>query len=327
MSEASSPERVALENAWGRFATLDLNANRVQRTFFRLRIQILAVGVAATALAIVYAEFVAGEPSVRPAFDDWRFYVWLPMIAAPILGSVLAAGAAKLARGVDWINLRGASEAIKREIYRYRCEVGAYAPAGEGSGAREERLTKAVGEVTSRLMDTEILNASLAPYRGPLPPKFGAASGDDGFAPMGPEQYLEWRLEDQHAYFNRKANRLDRQHRIFQWTIAVLGGVATLLAALGLEIWVPVAVGVSTALASYLAFRNVESNLAGYNRADLELDNIATWWSGLPAARKGEPEVFDTLVERTETVLGSENAGWVQQMQDAMQKLEKEEPE
>ncbi len=327
MSEASSSEQITLRNAWRRFATFDLNANVVQKKFFRLRIQILVVGVAATALAIVYSQYIA-ESSVRPAYSDWRFLFWLPMISLPILGSVLAAGASKLARGVDWINLRGASEGIKREIYRYRCGVGVYSEGGGEADTGGEQLARAVGEITGRLMDTEILNASLLPYRNEqLPPKYSAADGDDGNSTMGPEQYIEWRLKDQHTYFNRKANKLDRQHRVFQWTIAILGGAGTLLAVLGQEIWVPVAVGISTALASYLAFRNVETNLAGYNRADLELDNVATWWSGLPEAKSQDPAVFAALVDRTETVLGSENAGWVQQMQDAMDKLKEEEKE
>ena len=320
MSKEPNPDRIALENAWSRFATFDHNANVVQRKFFRLRIWILVVGVAATALAIFYVEYVEAS-SARPDFDDWRFLVWLPMILMPILSSVLAAGASKLARGVDWVNLRGAAEAIKREIYRFRCRVGVYAADEDGSPG--EKLAAAVALTTSRLMDTELLNASLRAYRDKLPPKPAVAPGDDGFSRMSPERYLEWRLADQHHFFNSKANRLDRQHRTFQWTVAILGGLGTLLAALGLEIWVPVAVGISTALTSYLAFRNVETTLAGYNRADLELDNVATWWSGVPAAKKAEAAAFGTLVERTETVLGSENASWVQQMQDAMDQLGK----
>ncbi len=326
MNDETDPERVALHNAWSRFATFDHNARVAQRKFVRLRISILVVGVAATALAIFYDQLVEAS-SARPAFWDWRFFVWLPMMSMPVLGSVLTAGAAMFARGVDWVHLRGAAEAVKREIYRYRCRVGVYGADGAAPGSRGKELAEAVGRINSRLMDTEVMNVSLEPYRGDLPPKYGAAAGDDGLSRLNPERYLEWRLHDQHAYFENKSRLLGRRHWSLQWSIAGLGGAGTLLAALGLEIWMPVTVGVATALGAYLAFRGVETTLAGYNRAALELDAIATWWSGLTPEARLDPARFETLVERTETLLGSENAGWVQTMQEAMEKLEKKKDE
>lgn len=315
MSDEASHRRAALENAWIRFATYDDNAGRLQQRFLRLRLWILAVGVAATALAIVYAHVEVS--TARPHLADWRFYLWLPVVAAPIVGSVLAAGASKLARGADWIHLRGAAESVKREILRYRCRIGLYGLERPASTAPDERLATAVSLVTGRLMETEILRGSLEPYRGTVPPP-GVSPEDDGFSDMGPADYLSWRLGDQQAYFKAKSAALDRRHQRWQWTIAILGGTGTLLAAIGWEIWVPVSVAIATALTSFMELRNVESNLAGYNRGALELDNVATWWSGLADEIKAEPAAFTTLVDRTETILSSENATWVQGMRDAL---------
>ncbi len=324
MSEESH-ELSALENAWTRFATYDHNAAQVQRRFYRLRSAVLVVGLAATVLAIVYqyVESSSALPStLRPEIDDWRFYFWLAMISMPILGSVLAAGASRFARGVEWVSLRGAAEAVKREVYRYRCQTGVYSAASTEPGTRDEKLAAAVGQVTVRLMDTDIINGSLSPYRGKqLPPKYGTAAGDDGFSDLTPAQYLDWRLTDQLSFFRGKSEAIDRKNRLYQWGIYGLGGAGTLLAALGHELWVPVSAGLATVLISYLALRNVETQLAGYNRAALELDNVATWWSGLPEAAKADPTNFGTVVDRTETVLGSENASWVQEMQKAMETL------
>ncbi len=323
MSDKTAHEHTALKNAWLRFATFDHNAKAVQARFFSLRGAVLWTGVLATALAIIYSQYVdiSGQ---RPAFTDWRFYVWLMMIMAPILVTVLSTGAGKLARGVDWVTLRGAAEATKREIYRFRCAVDSYDRTSCTAGERAERLSQTVGQATSRLMDTDVLQSSIAPYAGELPPKYGAAEEDDGFSDMDPERYLEWRLDDQMAFFVSKARALDRRHHRTQWAVAGLGGIGTLLAALGQEIWVPVAVGLSTALTSYLQLRNVESQLAGYNRAGLELTNVATWWSGLPAAAKADNAKFAMLVERTEAVLTSENASWVHDMQAAVAKIHKD---
>ncbi|MEM7352769.1 MAG: DUF4231 domain-containing protein [Acidobacteriota bacterium] len=344
--QGSTHERTVLEDAWERFATYDLNAVTVQQQFYRLRIWILAVGVAATALAIVYAHVT--DSNERPAFGDWRFPLWLAVIVAPILGTVLTAGASKLARGADWIHLRGAAEAAKREIYRYRCRVGDYAPTAAaaadddalsedattddatadeatagGDLTRDERLSAVITAITARLMDSEILGASLKPYAGPLPPKYGAGGGDDGFSDLSPATYLEWRLADQQAFFRSKSQALDHRHRRFQWAISALGGLGTLLAAVGREIWVPVSVGLATALGAYLELRNVESTLAGYNRAAMELDNIVTWWSGLSPAQREDPVRFETLIDRTEALLASENATWSQGMQEALAQLDK----
>ncbi len=330
MSEEAPQDMSVLENAWNRFATYDHNANLVRRKFFRLRVSMLVVGLAATVLAIVYGRYLSTSDglaaSQRPPFDDWRFFVWLLVISLPILGSVLAAGASKFARGVDWNSLRGAAEGIKREIYRYRCKVGPYGPGGSEAASRDEQLADSVAQVTARLMDTEVLNASLTPYRGQqLPPKNAMPAADDGMADLTPAQYLDWRLGDQLTYFRRKSGSLDGYHRRFQWSVAILGGAGTLLAALGQEIWVPVSVGLATALVSYLELRNVEVNLAGFNRAALELENVATRWSGLTEDAKADPASFANLVDRTETILGSENASWVQEMQKAMATLAEEE--
>ncbi len=320
MSDQTSHERTALENAWIRFATFDHNAKVLQARFFRLRGAILWMGVLATALAIFYSQYV-DTSGRRPAFDEWQFYVWLAMTMAPILSTVLSTGASKLARGVDWVTLRGAAEATKREIYRFRCAIDCYDRSGCTSEQRAETLSTTVGNATSRLMDTDVLQSSMMGYAGELPPKYGAAPGDDGFCDIDPEHYLEWRLGDQLAFFVSKARSLDRRHHRTQWAIAGLGGLGTLLATVGQEIWLPAAVGVSTALTSYLQLRNVEPQLAGYNRAGLELTNVATWWSGLPDNLKAEPAKFAILVERTETVLTSENASWVQDMQAAVAKI------
>lgn len=322
MSDQASHQLSALETAWSRFATYDHNAKLVQSRYFRLRTAMLAVGVAATTLAIVYVKLVE-DTTKRPDVTDWWFYIWLPMISMPILGSVLAAGSSKLSRGVDWVNLRGAAETIKREIYRYRCKVGAY---GEETDSRDATLAEAVGQATARLMDTAVINASLKPYRGSqLPPKYGASEHDDGFSDLAPAQYLDWRLGDQLIYFRGKSRALDRRHRRFQWWNAVLGGAGTLLAALGQQIWVPVSVSIATALISYLELRNVETNLAGYNRAALELDNVITWWGGLQDSSKADPANFTTLIDRTETILGSENASWLQEMQEAVARAQEKE--
>ncbi len=151
MSLEATYEYSPLENAWSRFASYDQNAIDLRKKFFRLRLWMLVVGVAATTLAVSYSYVEVSHD--RPHVTDWRFYVWLPLMVAPVLGSVLSAAASKLSRGADWISLRGAAEALKREIYTYRCRLGAY--GGGDEAARGERrpqdlLRQAASEVRRR---------------------------------------------------------------------------------------------------------------------------------------------------------------------------------
>ena len=308
-------ERTTLENALRRYATFDDAANKVQKKYFRARIWILIVGVAATALAISYS--IVWVEEGRPPAADGHFYLWLAVVAMPIIGSVLSVGASTLIRGLDWISLRGAAESIKREVYRFRCRVSVYSPDSQVSGTRDENLASMVEQITGRLLDTDVLNTGFPPYGGDGIPSYGSRD-DDGLSDLTPAQYLDWRLADQRDWFKGKSVTLRSRNSLYQWAIAILGGVGTLLAAVGQEIWVPVSVALATALTSYLTQRNIEPTLAGYTRAGLELDNVITWWSGLPAESKGTQASFAALVARTETILGSENATWVQSMQEAL---------
>jgi len=318
-----------LEDAWRRFAVYDHHASAVQRKFLALRIGIWVLGVAATTLAVVYAQVKPAEIKVLepPDWSQWQFYLWLLVVAVPITASVLVAGAAKLDRGVTAILLRSAAEAIKREIYRYRCRVAIYREHAPQSRTREERLAERVEAITGRLLDTDVMQSSLEPYRGKLPPQFGVAGDDDGFTDLTPEQYVAWRLDDQLAYMQGKAVKLDRQGRRLQWAIAGLGGVGTFLAAINLELWLPVSVALATALTGFLQLRGIDVQLAGCSRTALELENIKTWWQGMSAESRQDAGRFAALVRKTESLLQSENAEWAAEMQEAIKEVEEEKKE
>ena len=63
-----------------------------------------------------------------------------------------------------------------------------------------------------------------------------------------------------------------------------------------------------------------------YNQAKTDLDNVKAWWTALSAEEQATQENVDLLVDHTEQVLKSELDGWVQQMQNALAELRKEQP-
>ena len=127
-----------LKDAWRTFATYDGLATRMRNTFERFQGAILGLGVLATFLALLHQ-------SLGGAALHWA------VVAAPILASVLIAVANRRATGKRWVLLRGAAEAIKVEIYRYRTRTGLYADATCRTVTRRNGLPRwRLGSATSR---------------------------------------------------------------------------------------------------------------------------------------------------------------------------------
>ena len=310
----SSPNPT-LEDAWFKFGEYDKNATLAQNRFLTRRLLITSLGVIATTLAVVHTlcKQIADNPD-SAFFKAILEILNILIILAPISISILAAVDTKLNQGLAWVVLRSSAEALKKEIYLYRTKVKPYHPQSEES--RDIKLAQRVKTIGQRIMETQVNQSGLEIYRGTLPPY--AAAGDDGFSDMRWQEYLQWRLEDQFNYYRKKSVSLSRQQIRLQWYITIIGGVGTLLAAIRLEIWVAVSSAVSAALISTLEFQRIETTLVSCNQAANDLYSIRTWWRALSPAAQAEPKNLETFVNLTENVIQAENAGWVQEMRDAL---------
>ncbi len=144
-----------------------------------------------------------------------------------------------------------------------------------------------------------------------------------GSACLHPDRYVELRLGDQLRYYKGKAVRLEKQLKWIQWSIYIIGGLGTFLAAINRQIWIALTTALAAALTTYLSYQQTENTLMKYNQAATDLDNVRSWWTALPAEEQAKQENINALVEHTEKVLQSELDGWVQQMQDALAELRK----
>ena len=307
----------ALEDAWQSFAIYDHNSGIAQKRFLRLRKWILGLGVAATFLAIFHSVLKPVETPWIAQVNAWLRYV---VILAPILVTILQAGAAKFKGGTNYVLLRGSAEALKRQIYRYRAQVGIYGPGQ--TEPREVKLARRVKTIGGQLMKTEVNQGGFRLYKGDLPPKYGAHKDDDGFSDLDPDEYVAWRLEDQLGFYRSRIERFDKQQRLFQWLIFILGGFGTFLAAIGFEVWIAVTIALAGAFVSFLELKQVEDTLVAYNQAATNLEGIRIWWHALPD--KATQENKEKLVQNTEMVLQTELTGWVQEMRDALAELYEE---
>lgn len=320
-----------LIDAWKRFATYDQNAVLAQRNFLRQRKWIVLLGVASTTLAVVYSvvdrEVAAGGPVWFPTWlsrEGVKEVFHLLVGVTPIILTVMIAVSVKFNLGISWVMLRSSAEALRKEIYCYRTQVGEYSPRQTTAiETREVKLARRLKLVSKRLMETAVNQTGLKPYKDdmPLPPKYGTAPDDDGFSDLTAEQYLHWRLEDQFDYYQKKALKLDRELKYSYWQIYILGGFGALLALLRLDVWIAVSSAVAAALTTFLEFRRVESNIVSCNLAAADLYDIRVWWNALPDIAKQDQASIETLVSSTESVMQTENSGWLQEMRDALAEI------
>jgi hypothetical protein len=300
-----------LKMAWERFALYDANAERHQANFRRMQLGILLLGVLGTGLALSQTHFELDQALLHYA-----------IVIVPITTSVLLAAANRFKAGNKWILLRASAEAIKREIFRYRARAEIYSDQQTTKTSREAKLARQVESISRQLMQTEVNLSALRLYQGPIPPRYGAAEGDDGLSFLTPDRYIADRLDNQLDFYHHRTTKLERQLKRLQWLIYIFGGVGTLLAAVGLELWIALTTALVTAFTTFLEYKQIENTLMQYNQGATDLANVRGWWIALPAEKHWEN--VDHLVSYTEKIIRSELTGWVQEMQDALAELRAE---
>ena len=306
-------EEPVLKDAWQRFATYDGLAVRLRRVFTRTQAAILVLGVAATLLALIDDRLK--EPALH-----WA------VIVVPILTSVLIAVAGRRALGQRWVVLRAAAESIKAEIYRYRA-LEAFPVNGhaQGAGGRQRDLAARLNAIEARLLQTEASSGPLAPYQGPLPPEmYGAARDDDGLSPLAAGRYLRIRAGDQLTYYHGRIRTLNRTRNLLQFLAIALLAAGTILAAGGLEVWIGLTAGAAAAALAYLGYLEVDNSIVTYNQTASRLAGQDRKWRALSPERQNEPASVKRLVARCEEILAAEQSGWVQQMNDTLEDLRRE---
>ena len=330
-------EDPTLKLAWERFAVYDHNAQLQRSSYNQLLLWILILGVVGTLLALTQKQLTSPTPvtlsgptwwvdfiegvisSLRSVSPDIASLLRYPIVIVPIATSVLLAAANRFKSGHKWVLLRASAEAIKREIFSYRMRAGIYSDDQRASAqaSREAILSRQVEAITRAVSRTEVNSSALRPYDGPIPPQVAAGS-DDGFTALTPDRYIQIRLGDQINFYKLKTNGLERKMRRLQWSIYIIGGAGTFLAAMGAELWIALTTAIVTAITAYLGHQQMEETLMSYNQAEADLENILTWWTALSAAEKAEPSNISKLVAETEKVLEGELAGWVRKMQEAV---------
>ncbi|MFY0564931.1 DUF4231 domain-containing protein [Archangium lansingense] len=311
-------EETVLTLGWQRCASYDTNAAREQRTFRRHQRWVLVLGVASTAAVLLKTQLASLGLGAPGTFSAHLLQAIILGLAASM--TVLVAATSRFKAGSKWINLRANAEAIKREIYRYRCQESPHVARPPGPYAQE--LASKLRALSHQQLRNEPHFAALRSYTGPLPPPGCVAPGDDGFSPLTPARYIQLRLDDQLAYYHCRIDKLDRHWVAMQWTVTILGGIGTILAATQFALWVALTTALVMALTTYVGYQQSEARLTKYQQAATDLENVKAWWSALSKEEQRDYRKFDVLVDGTEFILQNEVSGWVQDMKEILLRLE-----
>ena len=301
-----------LKKAWQSFATYDRLAKRLRRMFTRFQASILILGVVATLLGLI-------DNQVKESALHWV------VVVVPILVSVLIALASRRAVGQRWIMLRAAAESIKAAIYQYRIlSTAAATDHTQAAGAGPQQLVSQLEFIENRLLHTEASSGPLTPYQGPLPPMmYGASGDDDGLSPLGADRYLQIRVGDQLTYFNDRISTLNRRRNLLQVLAIAAGATGAILAAANLEAWIGLTAGASAAALAYLGYLQVDNTIVTYNQTASRLAGLERAWRALSPAQQNAV-AFKRLVADCESALSTELSGWVQQMNDTLKDLRRD---
>lgn len=320
-----------LQEAWQRYDELDCSAVSKQNIFRRLQFVLIWLAVVAVFLAILKSiPPPSGLITLRNELGIPAGALQDLVIIVPIVLTLVAAYNSHFRDGNKWILLRGASEAVKREIFRFRAQAGVYSDEQCGQTSRESKLIAKLTDITASLEQSEVNKTTLRIRK----PKSKNPEADSEKAKadaearqtiLTPEQYVVARIRDQIGYFTSKTASLNKKLIALQAAVLVAGGAGTFLAAKHLNVWVALATAFATALTTKLQTDQTETSLVQYNQTLATLKNIEGWWKALTQWEKRRRINIDLLVDQTEKAMEAETAGWVQQMQSTLDKLTEKE--
>jgi hypothetical protein len=231
--------------------------------------------------------------------------------AAAFVASLAVVGRRAFADAEDrWYDGRAAAESAKSAAWKYA--VGG-APFGVGSHAPEnllhETLTKLIGELR------HLRSAVVSPVKPPDLAGLTAVRSESLAARQ--RLYGEQRLEDQRAWYARRAGEHRATARRWQWAMIVLqaagvvGAVLKGVDAVHVDLLSLFATGAASAVA-WLGALDVKRTARSYDFAALELESVI---AGLPAA--ADEETWAKYVADAEAAMSREHTMWLARRQDA----------
>ena len=277
----------ALRAPWTAYRTWACTAVFHKQAIDRLTLWSLRLGIAGAIIATL-AQLIHTGPS------------WLAKSVGG-LGAAIVALAAYLSkqaqandRSVTWTKSRSAAESLKSGIILYRVSAPPFDGADRASQLRMrvENLLDSLKSVESRQPDDK-----------PVP------SGT-----MSLDEYINGRVQDQVAWYRKRAGEYQKKADLFRQITAVLMGVAAILAVASalkeVSVWAPVVATIIGAITAHLKNQQYQMLITMYTSTALRLDLLAGEWAASGKTDQDKAE-RDTFIKSCEDTMSAENGAWV----------------
>jgi hypothetical protein len=269
MENETTKRTPILEIAWTRYATVDDAARRRIRGFYQIRRVSIWISVLAIFFVFLNTLFFEG----RGDFFGLVFKMFF--VAIPIVASISVAFAGRYYSDGSWLLMRAGAEKIRRDIYLYRTIWN--------KTQRGARLQYSLETIQRQLFQNLGGDSSFKPYNGTIPPFYNPKGrwGDPGFHDLNGEEYFRYRVEDQLNWHNKRVNTYQTERsRIFIYLVG-MGGAGSILAAIGAELSIFVALTSAITLA-LLAWQELTTiDIRAYGRVITGLTAIYDHWQNL----------------------------------------------
>jgi hypothetical protein len=316
-----------LEIAWQRHADLDIAADKRTRRFYDIRRWIAVLGILTTLFVILTQQFFIDLENPPQIFASFPYYATIGLvvkvlfIGIPLVASIFTAFANVFFSNRDWFYYRAGAEEIKKEIYLYRTVL-------KNDPGRHRILRKRLAQIQRQLSSTLKEEFSLEEYKGSLPSNYrkGDPNSDPGFHDLIGDEYLKYRLKHQLDWHHRKVNQRKHERLSMNIAILVVGGLGSLLAALGgfLAIWVAFTALINATLLGWQQLRKVDETIKNYSKVVLDLTLLYDWWQNLEPEERTERSL-NKLVMECEKVLSAQNIEYTRLLHEVTTNVDIEE--
>jgi SMODS and SLOG-associating 2TM effector domain 1/Protein of unknown function (DUF4231) len=240
--------------------------------------------------------------------------LWLSILSASLLAivGVLTHRFLGVENSKLWLRARVASEALKRAAYTYAAQAAPYNdPATRGSKLAADRQL-----ITKQVED-------LLRFQAPTSNTQQTSSAQQSEV-LAPKDYVQQRVEDQMAWYEKRAQEYDSQARRLRGIELILVLISTVITAIfgamrktnlaGLPVdfvaLTAVLTTLSGAILAYVEASKLDFIVTSYRSTASQLRDL---WAAQPDTSAISPSspVWSDYVRQVETVLATENGAWM----------------
>jgi len=138
---------------------------------------------------------------------------------------------------------------------------------------------------------------------------------DNHHSPATSFDYIRFRIMSEKRFYEKRIPRYAWRRKAFQLVALAMSLTAAFLAAMAWHRWTTILTIIGGSCAAWQEFTGLSKKLERYSTVASSLDSILMWWQTLPTVDQSIVHHVEALVERTESLLGTEHAAWLSDAQ------------